>query len=238
MGRNVHHETLSYARNLPRRESPSALARFVKRWSTTPPPGWHIFAAFAIAIVMIYASSTVLGARLFLLQGGLPCALAGLILLWPGGAAILGIDYAVRLLGCAMGRVSTWRRWRWYVTPVCLTLTILATHSNWLLRLRFQRSLPAFEKEAGILLAGPGTTPEDWEVDVWYPMTRAFGKRVDGYEVSAVAVFPEERVVYFFTGDSLWSGWGFLYNPDQRNIVWGKETLAPGWQRMIYFPPK
>ncbi len=68
-----------------------------------------------------------------------------------------------------------------------------------------------------------------------------YGKKVGNDAIECVSVFPQERIVYFQTGSSFRSAWGFVYdsdgrNPEVRNICC-TASMAPGWSVFYHAMP-
>ncbi len=198
----------------------------------SPPPVWIISLSLLLSGFVVYGESTPAGAgrvmvgRQFSLLGA--CCVA-----WPVAWIAIVVDHLARLLGMIESRRLNWRSWRWYVTPLCLVIAAHAALSDWPLEVRFERSRAEFERVALELIAAepPTTQPENADLAFWVvgPRIRAYSHTVGSFRVGDVAVFPEERVVFFFTGGFLFSGWGVCYNPAGHEIPWAGRSIAPGW---------
>ena len=79
----------------PAKRSGTALGR----WLTQPPRVWHIAALGVICAITAYASSFPGGLRSLLFTGSIPWFLFATCAIWPGGFALLGIDYVAQAGG-------------------------------------------------------------------------------------------------------------------------------------------
>ena len=218
----------------PAKRSGTALGR----WLTQPPRVWHIAALGVICAITAYASSFPGGLRSLLFTGSIPWFLFATCAIWPGGFALLGIDYVAQAAVCASTRRFHAHDWRWYVAAVLIIATIAAWRTDRLLRWRFSRNRATLEATVVRLLKVPTSVPADGACGVQWPYAafRPYGARVGNYQVRQVAVFPDERAVFLMTGGFFRSGWGFLYDLDGRadGAPMDLSALGNGWFTFTY----
>ena len=220
----------------PRSVEPGPASRRHAVFSSAPPL-WHIGAVVLICSMVVYAYSLPFGMNT-LYVAHFPLSLLSLCFIWPGGVAIIAIDYLLRLAVCASHRTSSWRTWRWYVTPICMAVAVHAWQTHWPLHVRWVRSQTEFEREGPALLAGPPTTPAEWAVsDFVIPWLVDYKRRVGSYFVRSISVHPDEGLVFFATGAFFRGDWGVLYDPQAREDWYVGEELSPGWYTYMYSRP-
>lgn len=208
-------------------------------WKAQPPSIVHLVYASAISFTIVYAKSLPDGLS-NLVFGLLPINFClsipiALLLIWPGGALLILVDYLARVIVCLSRRTWSPRQWRWYVTPVCLLIVIHAWRTEWPLHWRWEHSRPAFEQAAQILIAGPSTVPVELQYpDFLYPYHTSYDRRLGSFRVRNVSVHPDEKLVFFMTGCFFRADWGFLYNPTNRKDSFVGEELSPGWYTYMY----
>lgn len=225
---------MSHATTAPQATDAHALPRKRRLWRTAPPLWQVVFACILTGLFVFGYSAPARLIGAYNIVGGLCVFVSALF--------VLG-DYLVRLVVCLLTHASSPRDWRWYVAPTLLISVVYTHTTRWPLSFRFVRSRPALEAAAKELLAAPSNLPQDWwaneEIDpFWSPYVEHYGKRVGSYFVSDVAIFHDQNIVFFFTGDFIWSGWGFVYNPDGHDIIWAGKQLDATWHELLYFPPK
>lgn len=214
------------------------LVVYGERWFGGPPRVWQILLMAALCGFVVYATSFPRG------LSQLPISVAGLLLrpccVWPGGIILLGLDYVIRTAACAGTSRFSARDWRWYMAGALLVATIAAWRTEPLLRWRFSANRPALERTVVTLLqTTPTASGGEGDEGVNWPFCRFDwyrGEPVGDYNVTEVAVFQEERVVYLTTGGFFRAGWGFLYDPDAKvNTSYIRlSPLGDGWYVFAY----
>lgn len=128
---------------------------FWVHWAA-PPPLWLIMPTVVLTPFLLETATRPLRAPsgLFIL---LFCAS------WPFFVFVLPLDYVFRLYGVhALRKPSSSGRWRWSVTPLCLSLLLICYISDWPVRLRYHFSEAAFARTAQLCFAGQCPSAPLW----------------------------------------------------------------------------
>jgi hypothetical protein len=170
-------------------------------------------------LVLTVLAALIAGYALWLRSDAFPNVFGGLPCLAIVAAACLFVDYLIRVVRSLLRRTLRWRDGRWYIAPLLALVVVSGWTTWWPLRLRFQVSRPAFERAAADWLAKtPATQPyaETWCLNLrWDQNIRT---DAGAYRDVELAVFKDERIVFFVTGGFFRAIWGFVYDPDDRAL--------------------